>query len=88
MSLSQLHAHSDLTVSDKEQFQNYWGYGPVIEVISVYGTQQSRFHPPITRGWKQIQVSKRCVFWVLESRTMDTVQNLSNSECHTHRQNP
>jgi hypothetical protein len=38
--------------------------------------------PLSIRGWKQIQFPKGCVFCFLEFRTMNKVQNPSNSECY------
>jgi hypothetical protein len=54
----------------------------VTGLISFWGTQQSMCLPPLIWRWKQIQFKKCCVFY-LEFRTLDKVQNCSDSECYT-----
>jgi hypothetical protein len=52
----------------------------MIEVISCFGTEQSRCVLPITWTWKQIQYPKRCAFKLVTFRTMDKVQEPCDSE--------
>jgi hypothetical protein len=59
---------------------------PVIEVSSFKGPNS--VSSPLTRGRKQIQFPKSCVFCFLEYRTMDVVQKPSNSVCYTLSSEP
>jgi hypothetical protein len=43
---------------------------------------------PLTWGWKHIQFPKRCVFYLVEYRTMGKVQKPSNSEWYTPSSEP
>jgi hypothetical protein len=66
--------------------QNHSGSGicPTSRILKTIRGDVSgiRCFPLFTRGWKQTQFPKRCVFQFLEFRTMDKVQNPSNSECY------
>jgi hypothetical protein len=62
--------------------------GPLERRNLNHWTLRSRCLPPLNWWRKQIQFPKSRVFWFLEYRTMDKVQNAVILSVIHHRQNP